>query len=55
MYFLPKPTPENDTIHHKNSNRQFNDVDNLQWLSRADNVRIAHQQKREVKKDVYTV
>lgn len=45
LYFLPKPKPEENTIHHKNAKRKENDIINLMWLSRSENSRLAHIQE----------
>ena len=40
MTFLGIPK-ETDTVNHKNGNRLDNNIDNLEWLSLADNIRHA--------------
>lgn len=37
--FLGKPSDEKMTVNHKDGNRKNNHVDNLEWLSLADNIR----------------
>lgn len=37
--FLGKPSDEKMTVNHKDGNRTNNCVDNLEWLSLADNIR----------------
>lgn len=37
--FLGEPSDKDMTVNHKDGNRQNNSVDNLEWLSRADNIR----------------
>lgn len=37
--FLGIPTNEDMNVNHKDGNRQNNTVENLEWLSRADNIR----------------
>lgn len=37
--FLGDPPEEKMTVNHKDGNRQNNKVDNLEWLSLADNIR----------------
>jgi hypothetical protein len=40
--FLGNPK-EGDTINHKDGNRYNNNLENLEWLSRADNIRHAFE------------
>lgn len=48
--FIENDQPElKDTIDHINGDKLLNTVDNLQWLSRADNVKKYYQQKKEMK------
>lgn len=37
--FLGKPENDEMTVNHKDGNRQNNSIDNLEWLSREDNIR----------------
>lgn len=41
--FLSSPIKENMTVNHKDGDRQNNSVDNLEWLSRADNIRYGFE------------
>lgn len=41
--FLGKPENDEMTVNHKDGNRLNNCVDNLEWLSRADNIRHGFQ------------
>lgn len=42
--FVPNDNPQlNDTVDHKDNDKLNNCVDNLQWLSRADNARKGNQ------------
>ena len=45
--FLGKPEPGKDTIHHKNHNRKDNRLENLEYLSLADNIREAKAWKKD--------
>lgn len=46
--FVLNDDPETkDTIDHINGNKEDNSAKNLRWLSRADNVRAYHQNKKE--------
>lgn len=49
--FLGEPDPEKNTVHHRNSNRKDNDLQNLTFLSLADNVREAHARRKEAKEN----
>ena len=50
--FLGNPEAGKDTTHHRNHNRKDNSLDNLQWLSLADNVKEAHARRKESKEKV---
>lgn len=45
LAFLGEPEPGKDTVHHKNANRKDNRIENLCYLSLAENIREAHQRK----------
>lgn len=45
LVFLGEPEPGKDTIHHRNHNRQDNRLENLEYLSLADNIREAKARK----------
>lgn len=46
--FVVNDNPESkDTVDHINGNKTDNSVDNLRWLSRADNVRAYYMAKRK--------
>ena len=51
LSFLGEPDPEKNTVHHRNANRKDNDLQNLQFLSLADNVREAHARRKEAKEN----
>lgn len=47
LAFIPNDNPiEKDTIDHIDLDKTNNRVDNLRWLSRADNIRVYQQQKK---------
>ena len=47
LAFIPNDNPiEKDTIDHIDLDKTNNRVDNLRWLSRADNVKAYQEQKR---------
>lgn len=50
--FLEKNIGTNMTVNHKDGNRENNKVDNLEWLSREDNIRygFTHNQYSSCKK-----
>ena len=40
--FIPNPDPEHKTqVHHRDDNKQNNCVDNLQWVTPSENIRLA--------------
>ena len=39
LTFLGEPPKENMTVNHKDGNRRNNHIENLEWLSLADNIR----------------
>lgn len=47
--FIPNDNIILDTIHHKDTNKKNNYVNNLQWMSRSDNSKEAQQRKRDKK------
>ena len=47
LAFIPNDNPiEKDTIDHIDLDKTNNRVDNLRWLSRADNIRVYQKQKK---------
>ena len=44
---------ERDTIDHIDENKSNNDVQNLQWVSRAENIRLYQQRRREKLQNEY--
>ena len=47
LAFIPNDNPiEKDTVDHIDLDKTNNRVDNLRWLSRADNIRAYQQQKK---------
>ena len=44
--FLGEPEPGANTIHHRNANRSDNNLENLCFMSLADNIREAHARRK---------
>ena len=51
LAFLPNDDISKDTVDHIDNNKDNNRLDNLQWLSRLDNIKKEWQDKAEQKKD----
>ncbi len=52
LSFIPNDNPiEKDTVDHIDMDKTNNCVENLRWLSRADNVRAYQKQRKEVSAD----
>lgn len=47
LAFLGEPEPGKDTVHHKNANRQDNRIENLCYMSLADNIREAKERQKQ--------
>lgn len=52
LSFIPNDNPiEKDTVDHIDMDKTNNRVENLRWLSRADNARAYQKQRKEVSAD----
>ena len=48
LAFIPNDNPiEKDTVDHIDGDKTNNNVENLRWLSRADNIKAYQEQRKE--------